>query len=800
EKAMKKTVHPEQPPAKDIPRSRSREISAPFRRKHARLSPLLPFTMHTRIFRLELVLLTLLLASPLRTEADRLPPASRLTLERIHGTEEFKGKQFELRWLEDGERYTFLRKITEGDHEGKREIRLAPAGKNEQSQLLVAAGDLVPEGAEQPLTIDGYSFSSDLSLLLLYTNSKRVWRRKSRGDYWIFNRTSRSLRQLGGEDSAPSSLMFAKLSPDGKHVAYVRGPDIHLESLPDHTIRTLTTSNSNRIFNGRFDWVYEEELGVRDGFRWSPDSHAIAYWQFDESGVRRHTMLDHVSGRYPGVTRFGYPKVGQKNAACRGGVVEIDSGKTTWLQIPGDPREHYLARMEWAGPDDSTELILQQLNRAQDTKLVMLAQRRDGSVRTILKEHDPAWVVMHNDLHWDPKGASFTWTSERDDWEQLYRVSRDGKEITKLTPDAFDVDLQQVDRDGRWAYFLASPDNPAQRFLYRVGLNGQGLTRLTPGKEKRGTHSYRISPTGAFAVWTRSDADTPSVTRLISLPDHKVIKVLEDNADLHRRVDALKLAPVEFFQVEIAEGIRLPARCIRPSTLDQKHKYPLLIYVYGEPAGQVVRDSWGGLWHHMLAQQGYVIMSFDNRGSRSPLGRTWRREAFRKIGILPPRDQAAAVRSVLRKRPWLDPERVGSWGWSGGGSMSLNAIFKFPDLYQTAIAVASVPDQRHYDTIYQERYMGLPTENRKAFREGSPINFAQNLEGNLLLIHGAADDNCHYQTYLKLVDKLIEHNKPFSMMTYPRGTHSINEGKNARRHVYETMTRFLHAKMPPGPR
>ena len=366
---MKKTVQPEQPSAKDSTGSRFREIPAPSQRKRARLSPLLPFAMHPRVFRLKLLLLTLLLANPVRTEADRLPPASRLTLERIHGTEEFKGKGFELRWLEDGERYTFLRKIKEGDHEGSREIRLATAGKDDQSQLLVSTGDLVPEGAEQPLTIDGYSFSSDLSLLLLYTNSKRVWRHKSRGDYWVLNRTSKSLHQLGGEGSDPSSLMFAKLSPDGKHVAYVRGPDIRLESLSDHTIRTLTTSNSSQVFNGRFDWVYEEELGIRDGFRWSPDSRAIAYWQFDESGVRRHTILDHISGRYPGVTRFGYPKVGQKNAACRGGVVEIDSGETTWLQIPGDPREHYLARMEWAGPDDSTELILQQLNRAQDTKI-----------------------------------------------------------------------------------------------------------------------------------------------------------------------------------------------------------------------------------------------------------------------------------------------------------------------------------------------------------------------------------------------------------------------------------------------
>jgi dipeptidyl-peptidase-4 len=254
--------------------------------------------------------------------------------------------------------------------------------------------------------------------------------------------------------------------------------------------------------------------------------------------------------------------------------------------------------------------------------------------------------------------------------------------------------------------------------------------------------------------------------------------------------------------VDIGEGISLPARCIKPPDFDPKKKYPLWIYVYGEPAGQVVTDKWGGnthFWHLMLAQQGYVVMSFDNRGTKVPRGREWRKAANRQIGILAPQDQAAAVRAVLKARPYLDPERVGSWGASGGGSMSLNAIFKYPDLYSTAIAISSVPNQRHYDTIYQERYMGLPSENVDGYREGSPINFAHQLEGDLLIIHGAADDNCHYQTFEKLVDTLIQHNKPFSMMTYPRATHSMKEGKNTTRHLYETMTRFLHQHLPATP-
>nr|NIP93075.1 S9 family peptidase [Akkermansiaceae bacterium] len=343
---------------------------------------------------------------------------------------------------------------------------------------------------------------------------------------------------------------------------------------------------------------------------------------------------------------------------------------------------------------------------------------------------------------------------------------------------------------------------PAERYLYRVGLDGTGLARLTPAGEERGTHSYHLSADGKTAVVTSSNADHPPVTSLVNLPGHDTIATLEDNRELRKKFESLDSSPTEFFSVEIGDGVSLHARCLKPPRFDPGRKYPLLVYVYGEPAGQTVTDRWGGnrgLWHRMLAQQGYVVMSFDNRGTRAPRGREWRKAAFRKIGILAPGEQAAAVRTVLRDRPYLDPERVGSWGWSGGGSMSLNAIFKYPELYRTAIAIASVPNQRHYDTIYQERYMGLPGENVEAYREGSPLNFAHQLEGNLLLIHGAADDNCHYQTYLKLVDTLIRHNKRFSMMTYPRGTHSIKEGKNTTRHLFETMTRFLHQHLPPGP-
>ena len=740
--------------------------------------------------RYPIVLLSFILTLTAKSAED---PAT-LTLDRIFKDKEFTSKSFSANWRALSGGYTHIKTVDD-----REDIWLSLPAVN-TSTVLVKASELIPFGTETPLSIDDYAFSKDTSLLLIYTNSKRVWRRNTRGDYWILDRASGELRQLGG-DAPPSSLMFAKISPTGTHVAYVSNLNIHVEDLTTHSIHTLTKTDSEHIINGTSDWVYEEELGVRDGFRWSPDGQSIAYWQFDESEVRRYTMVDHVSGLYPKLKSFGYPKVGQRNATCRIGVIDVNSTTTRWIDVPGAPQDNYIARMDWAA--NSKELVIQQLNRAQNTNLVMLANTTNQSVKTILTEREDTWVDVHDELHWVRDGKAFTWISERDGWRHLYLASRDGNEITCLTKGDFDViRLLTVDDSDQWAYFIASPDNPAQRFLYRVRLDGSGLTRLTPADQVRGSHAYSISPNGQFAVWTYSNFDEPPVTRLIELPAHQVLEVLEANTDLHEKVTALDRTPVEFFYVDIGEDKALHARCIKPPGFNPKLTYPLWIHVYGEPAGQVVTDRWGGnthLWHLMLAQQGYVILSVDNRGTAAPRGREFRRAAFHKIGILAPQDQAAAVRVILKERSYLDPKRVGTWGWSGGGSMSLNAIFKFPELYQTAIAIASVPNQRFYDTIYQERYMGLPADNVEGYRQGSPIHFADQLEGNLLIVHGAADDNCHYQTFEKLVDRLVRHNKEFTMMTYPRGTHSIKEGKNTTLHLFSLMTRFLKQHLPTQP-
>ena len=603
-------------------------------------------------------------------------------------------------------------------------MRVDPAsGKRE---ILVAAKALIPEGKKKPLAVSGYTFTKDLAKVLIYTNTRRVWRVHSRGDYWVLDRASGKLHQLGGKEAPEATLMFAKFSPaDSNRVAYVRNKNVYVEDLATGRIEVLTKRSRDTVINGTFDWVYEEELGLRDGFRWSPDGKRIAYWQMDEEGVKEMHMINNVPGNYPQVVTFRYPKVGETNARARVGVVSADGGETTWVRVEGDPRNHYIARMDWA--DNSKELLLQRLNRLQNRNAVMIADAATGKARTVYTDRDEAWIEVRFGFT-DWVEDQFTYVSERAGWRQLYLVSRAG-EAKKVTRGNFDIiRMLKLDAANGIAYFTASPKNATERYLYRINLDGTGLKRLSPAKQ-RGSHSYSLSPDAKWAVHTFSSIQSPPVTQLIKLPTHEPVRTLEDNAALRAKVKTLAEPKREFFKIDIGDGVQVDAYAVLPPKLDRSKKYPLFIYVYGEPAGQTTVNRWsgpGGMWHWMLAQQGYVVMSIDNRGTTSPRGNAWRKSIYRQVGILASKDQAAAVRQVLEDRPYLDADRVGVWGWSGGGSMTLNALFRYPDLYHAGISIAPVPNQLLYDTIYQERYMGLPDDNKEGYKNGSPITFAKN--------------------------------------------------------------------------
>jgi dipeptidyl-peptidase-4 len=735
-----------------------------------------------------LALLFLFLAC--ETQPEQQDDSSVLNLERIFSSREFTSERFgPARWLKYRSAYTVLERV-ETDEDARDIVLYDP--ETGEREIFVPSKRLIPQGEGKPLSISDYDWTSDGKKLLIFTNTKRVWRQNTRGDYWVLDLDTWNLKKLG-RSAEPSTLMFAKFSPDGDRVAYVVKNNIYVESLQSQKIRQLTQDGSETVINGTFDWVYEEELALRDGFRWSPDGKWIAYWQLNTEGVKTFYLINNTDSLYPHLVPIQYPKVGETNSSARIGVVNTQGGNTRWFELPGNPRNHYIARMDWAA--NSKEICFQRLNRLQNTDWVMIGDIRTGKTRTVLSEKDDAWVDVVDDLSWLDGGKRFTWVSERDGWRHIYLVSRDGVEIENLTPGEYDiVRIQSIDKERGWVYFIASPDNPTQRYLYRVPVDGSGRAeRLTP-MDKCGTHSYRISNDSLWAFHTFSTFDEPPVTELVRLPEHEVVRTLADNSELREKIHALKRRPVEFFRVSIGKGTELDGWCMKPHDFSSGKRYPVLFYVYGEPWGTTVTDRWAGnqyLWHLLLTQQGYLVMSIDNRGTRVPRGREWRKCVYRQIGILASKDQADATQAIIERWPWVDSNRIGIWGWSGGGSMSLNAIFRYPELYHTAMAVAFVSNERYYDTIYQERYMGLPEDNEDGYKNGSPITFAHQLKGNLLLVHGTGDDNVHYQNFEALVNELIKHNKHFTMMAYPNRTHGIHEGENTRLHLYGLLTRYL---------
>lgn len=717
------------------------------------------------------------------------PPAgSMLTVNRLYGAKEFDAESPPARrWSKRSSTYFTLEMPAAGA--GKDLVRHDPA--TGAKEVVVPAAAFVPAGAKEPLAVDGYEFTADESRLLVFTNAKRVWRRNTRGDYWLLDVGPRTLRKLGG-DAAPSSLMFATPSPDGTRVAYVRENNLYVQDLGGLAVTPLTADGSKTLVNGTSDWVNEEELGLRNCFRWSPDGRQILFWQFDTSGVAEFHLVDNAAGKTPRVTSFAYPKVGETNSATRLGVVPAAGGAVRWLDLPGDPREHYLPHADWT--PDGSHVLAQQFNRLQSELRVWRADPATGKATAAFAEADPAWLENDNPWRWLDGGKSVLWLSERSGWRHAYRAATDGGKPEPITKGDFDViRVEAVDEPGGWLYYAASPANATQCYLFRAKLDGSRTERLSPDTQP-GWHDYDVSPDAKWAVHTRSSFTEPPVAEVVRLADHSAVRTLTDNAKLRAKLAALDRPAAEFLRVPVGGGVTLDGWAVRPAAIDPAARLPLLMYVYGEPHGQTVRDAWPGLrglWHWMLAQQGFVVASVDNRGTNAPRGRDWRKAVHRKVGILAPTEQAEAVRELLRRWPHVDPTRVGSWGWSGGGSMSLNALFRHPDLYRAAVAVAPVADQRLYDTIYQERYMGLPADNAAGYRDGSPITHAGKLRGNLYLVHGTGDDNCHYQGTERLMDDLIARGKRFDVLPYPNRTHAIKEGRNTDQHLMAAMTRFL---------
>lgn len=691
-------------------------------------------------------------------------------------------------WTEDGNgNYTIEEKgIVRTDFKTRAQETVVP------SEWLVAEG--------KPLRVRSFAFSGDFGSVLIFTNTRRVWRYDTRGDYWHLNLKTRELKQLG-KTLPEASLMFAKVSPDGTRAAYVSENNLYVEDLKNGQIRQLTFGKG-KLISGTFDWAYEEEFDCRDGFRWSPDSKSVAFWEIDANTIRDFYMINTTDSIYSYTIPVEYPKVGETPSACRVGVVTVADGRTVWMKVPGDSRQHYIPRMDWA--ENSDELILQQLNRKQNHSRLFYANARTGEAHAFYEEKDEAWVDVRTSWagseggwRWLKGNRDFLWISEKDGWNHIFRVSRDGKKETLITRGDLDViSPLAVDETNGFVYYLASPFNATQRYLYRSRLDGKGeAERVTP-PALEGTHNYMISPNGLFARHSFSNYYTPPMMEAITLPDHKPVNPAESIAD---KFDPSRKAQsnVEFFKVVTEDGVEMDGWMARPKNFDPKKKYPVVFLVYSEPASATVTDRFGigrnGMYEGDMAADGYLYMSVDNRGTPAPKGRAWRKSIYRKIGVINIRDQAMACKKILETYPFADAGRVAVHGWSGGGSATLNLLFQYPDLYQTGIAGAAVANQLTYDNIYQERYMGLPQENLEDFVQGSPVTHAKNLKGNLLYIHGTGDDNVHYQNAEMLVNELIKHNRQFQFMPYPNRNHGVRE-----RHLNTLFTNYLKQHCPPG--
>ena len=700
------------------------------------------------------------------------------------------------RWMDGGKAYAITEPASGG---GTQTVRVDTA--TGARQVLPAEPPNTPPGGGRAMAA---GTSADGSKLLFSTNGHTVMIRKTASDYWLLDKADHSWRKLGGKSTA--GLMFAKFSPDGKSVAYLgdlnQAPgseprwNLYVEDAHTGAVKQLTFDASDDIIDGTSDWNNNEEFSLADCFLWSPDGQKIAYYQFDQSGVQDFALINYTDQLYPVITKYKYPKAGQVNSAVRVGVISSAGGKTVWLKTPGDPRNTYIPHMEWM---DDNQVILQHMNRLQNTNTVYIANPETGDLRQMFQDKNDTWVEVNRNLKWIENGKRLLFTSERDGWRRVYAITREG-DARLVTGAPFDmVSISAVDEPGGWLYYIASPENGTQRYLYRARLDGTKTERVTP-QDQPGTHTYDISPDCHWAFHSVSTFDSPGQSDLVSLPDHKVVRVLNDNAAEKAKLGPIIAGRTEMVHIPVGHDTTIDGYLIRPSHFDPTKKYPIIVNVYGEPAASTVNDSWGG-GHLMmlgLADDGYLIASFDNSGTPAPKGTHWRKVIYGSVGVLASEEQAAALRGLAATHPYIDLTRVGVYGWSGGGSMTLNLMFRYPDLYSVGVAGAPVADQTLYDSIYQERYMGLPADNPKGYHDGSPISFAEGLKGKLLIIHGTGDDNVHFQGTQRLLNRLIALNKQVHFMEYPNRRHGVESSDPT--HLNTLRYGFFEEYLPPGPR
>ncbi|MCS7028386.1 MAG: S9 family peptidase [Bacteroidia bacterium] len=634
---------------------------------------------------------------------------------------------------------------------------------------------------EAMLQIENYTFNNDESKILVGTQSERIYRRSMKYNFYIIDLKTQKATPL----SKNGKQMHATFSPDGQMVAFVRENNLYIKDLTDDKeIQVTKDGKKNEIINGSADWVYEEEFSMSKAFEWSNDGQKIAFIRFDERKVKEFSMT--IWGKlYPEEYKFKYPKAGENNSEVSVWVYDVKSKKLTQIDT-GKETDIYIPRIYWT---KDNQVAFLRLNRLQNEINLYIANPKTGKSTLLLQEKADTYIDLNSTdfLHFLDNGKEFIWASERDGYIQLYLYDMQGNLIRRITDNKGDItQLAFVDEKRKWIYYISAEVSPLERHLFRIDFEGKNKVQLSM---QAGTHSVNVSRDGQYYILMHSAVDSP-LRATLHTSEGAVVRVLEDNEELRKRLQEYSFSLKEFFTFTTTQNVQLNGWMIKPKNFDISKKYPVIMFVYGGPGNQTVENLYDGFdffWYQTLVQRGYVVVSVDNRGTDGR-GSAFKKATYKNLGKLECEDQIE-VAKYLANQSWVDSRRIGIWGWSFGGYLTSLCMTKGADYFKAGIAVAPVTNWRYYDTIYTERFLQTPQLNPAGYDENSPITHASKMKGKYLIIHGTADDNVHFQNAMDFIDALIKANVQFESFCYPNRNHGIYGG-NTRYHLYKMMTNF----------
>ncbi len=700
-------------------------------------------------------------------------PQQKLTLEDIFHSNKFIEKQLEnVQWMPDGNSFTFTKVNPET---GLSDIYKYNV-KSKRDSLIINGNSLLYDG--QAVALSSYSFSNDGRFLLFSGPERKIWRYSTYAAYYVLDLKSKKILSL---ENNSTYLRNVKISPDSKYVGYVYRSNIYAVDLNTGNARQITTDGDRNILNGVFDWVYEEEFSLIDAWRWSPDSRKIAFWRLDQTRVKEF-YLDDEMGLYNEITPLKYPKVGEQNSIIKIGVYNLEKNKTSWMDI-GSEKNIYIPRIYWT--NTSNKLAIMRLNRHQNQLELLLSNTESGKSDIIISDSNNTWVNVEHDILFLQGKDEIIWTSESSGFNHAYLYDYNGKLIKQITNGEWEItSVEAVDEENRLLYFYGKKDSPVEQNIYRINLDGENLERISPDN---GWHTAIFSP--RFKYFTDNFSSATSLTTIsLRNSDGSIITKFVNNDDI---LNGNNLSFPLFSSFVTTDGVELNYYMIKPNDFSPNKKYPVIVYGYGGPESQTVVNEWyrsRGLWHQFMAQNGYIIFCVDNRGTGGR-GKQFKDYAYGDMSKWAVHDQIEGVK-FLRSLSYVDSSRIGFWGWSGGGYLTLMMLTRGSDYFSTGVSVAPVSDLHLYDDIWTERYMGLPGENEAGYKAANALTYANQVKGHLLIIHGTGDDNVHFQNTLQMINELQKNLKLFDLMIYPDKRHSIS-GRSTQLHLFTLISNYF---------